>query len=291
MTYRDNNNPVLMPVHKATSIVTLSKTIVATAIGGLMISSLYAPQAKAQTSDLIVCAGRVVRSLEFANKTLQSGTANVIGSVYRYSNVGDGVDAEVTVTGFTDGGGILIEGGEVIIDRDTGLIDNFQPEFDADGEGTARFRIDFFVAGTNTPIEIDFAASAIDVDGNRRNPTTVGLRELAEFENGFVESLLNADTELLTNASGPTAGFTRFQSATDQFAPGIDETAENNIVTVFYTDVTGFDYAIGTVGNGLGERLTSLGFNCPNLSSPVPNSVIDEDFGDAPISYGNPIHT
>ena len=85
MTYRDNNNPVLMPVHKATSIVTLSKTIVATGIGGLMISSLYAPQAEAQTSDLIVCAGRVVRSLEFANNTLQSGTVNVIGSVYRLS--------------------------------------------------------------------------------------------------------------------------------------------------------------------------------------------------------------
>ena len=285
MTYRDNNNPVLMPVHKATSIVTLSKTIVATAIGGLMISSLYAPQAKAQTSDLIVCAGRVVRSLEFANNTLQSGTANAIGSVYRYSNVGDGVDAEVTITGFTGGGGLTI------IDRDTGLTDNFQPEFAASGVSTARFRIDFFVAGTNTPIEIDFAASAIDVDGNQNAPTTVGLRELAEFENGFVESLLNADTELLTNASGPTAGFTRFQSATDQFAPGIDETAENNIVTVFYTDVTGFDYAIGTVGNGTQTRLTSLGFNCPNLSSPVPNSVIDEDFGDAPTSYGNPIHT
>ena len=292
MTYRDNNNPVLMPVHKATSIVTLSKAIVTTAIGGLMVSSLYVPHAEAQTSDLIVCAGRVVRSLDFANNTLQSGTTNIIGSVYRYSNVGDGVDAEVTITGFTGGGGIVIDpGGQVIIDRDTGLIDNFQPEFAADDESTARFRIDFFVAGTNTPIEIDFAASAIDVDGNQGNPTTVGLRELAEFENGFVESIRNSTTELLQNASTPTSGFTRFQSATDQFATGIDETAEDNIVTVFYTDVTGFDYAIGTVGNGLGERLTSLGFNCPNLSSPVPNSVIDEDFGDAPISYGNPIHT
>ena len=285
MTYRDNNNPVLMPVHKATSIVTLSKAIVTTAIGGLMVSSLYAPHAEAQTSDLIVCADRIVRSLDFANSTLQSGTANAIGSVYRYSNVGDGVDAEVTVTGFTGGGGISI------IDRDTGLTDNFQPEFNADDESTASFRINFFVAGTNTPIEIDFAASAIDVDGNQNAPTTVGLRELAEFENGFVESIRNSTTELLQNASTPTSGFTRFQSATDQFAPGIDETAEDNIVTVFYTDVTEFDYAIGTVGNGTQTRLTSLGFNCPNLSSPVPNSVIDEDFGDAPTSYGNPIHT
>ncbi|MEP1230236.1 MAG: GEVED domain-containing protein, partial [Litorimonas sp.] len=155
----------------------------------------------------------------------------------------------------------------------------------------ARFRINFFVSGTNTPIEIDFAASAIDVDGNQNAPTVTGLRELAEFENGFVESLLNSATELLTNASGPTPGFTRFQSETDQFAPGIDETAENNIVTVFYTDVSEIEYIIGTVGNGGGTRLTSLGFNCPNLSSPIASPIIDEDFGDAPSTYGNPIHT
>ena len=241
--------------------------------------------ASAQTSDLIECAGRVVRSLDFANNTLQSGTANMPGSVYRYSNVGDGVDAEVTLIGFTGGGGLTI------IDRDTGLTNNFQPEFAADNVSTARFQINFFVAGTNTPIEIDFAASAIDVDGNQNAPTTVGLRELAEFENGFVESILNSTTELLTNASGPTAGFTRFQSATDQFAPGIDETAEDNIVTVFYTDVSEIEYVIGTVGSGDQNRLTSLGFNCPNLSSPLSNPVIDEDFGDAPSTYGNPIHT
>jgi len=251
----------------------------------LMSLSFGIPSAYAQTSDLIECAGRVVRSLDFVSNTLQSGTANAVGSVYRYNNVGDGVDAEVTITGFTGGGGLTI------IDRDVGLTDNFQPEFAANNASTANFRINFFVAGTNIPIEIDFAASAIDVDGNRNAPTTVGLRELAEFENGFVESLLNSTTELLTNASGPTAGFTRFQSATDQFAPGIDETAEDNIVTVFYTDVSEFEYNIGTVGNGGGTRLTSLGFNCPNLSNPIPNSVIEEDFSDSPSTYGNPIHT
>jgi len=256
-------------------------------------SSLNILPAYAQTSDLIECAGRVVRSLEFTNNTFISGpNNNEQGAVYRYSNVGDGVDAEVTIIGFTGGGGITIIDRDVPEDPDPDFLpNNFQPEFDASGLSTARFRINFFVAGTNTPIKIDFAASAIDVDGNQNAMTTVGLRELVEYENGFVESILNSSTELLTNASGPTSGFTRFQSATDQFAPGIDETAEDNIVTTFYTDVSEFDYIIGTVGNGTQNRLTSLGFNCPNLSSPVTNSVVDEDFGDAPSSYGNPIHT
>ena len=257
------------------------------AIIGCLFATLNEPQsAYAQTSDLIECAGRVVRSLDFANNTRISGAQNAVGSVYRYSNVGDGVDAEITVLGFTGGGGLTF------IDRDAGLTNNFQPEFAANNASTARFRIEFFVAGTNTPIEIDFAASAIDVDGNRNARTTVGLRELAEFESIFVESIRNANTELLENASTPTAGFTRYQSSTDQFAPGIDETAEDNIVTVFYTDVSEIEYIIGTVGNGVQTRLTSLGFNCPNLSSPITSSVIEEDFGDAPISdYGNPIHT
>lgn len=256
-------------------------------MGGCILTYLSGTvQAFAQTSDLIECAGRVVRSLDFANNTRISGAANAIGSVYRYSNVGDGVDAEVTILGFTGGGGLTI------IDRDTGLTDNFQPEFAANNASTARFKIEFFIAGTNTPIEIDFAASAIDVDGNRNAMTTVGLRELAEFQNGFVESIRSTTTELLENTSTPTGGFTRYQSETDQFAPGIDETAEDNIITVFYTDVTEIEYVIGTVGNGTQTRLTSLGFNCPNLSSPFVNSVIDEDFGDAPLAnYGNPIHT
>jgi len=108
------------------------KLWVATATS-FFISVLWAIQAQAQTSDLIECAGRVVRSLDFANNTLQSGTTNAVGSVYRYSNVGDGVDAEVTILGFTGGGGITI------IDRDTGLTNNFQPEFAASNASTARW--------------------------------------------------------------------------------------------------------------------------------------------------------
>jgi len=241
----------------------------------------------AQTSDLINCNGRLVRSLDFSDRIRISGTENAANSVYRYLNVGDGVNAEVTILGFVDGGSLAT------IDRDTGLTDNFQPEFRTTGISQARFRFDFFDATTNTPIEIDFAASAIDVDGNRNAPTQVGLRELTEFQNDFVESLLSTPTELVRNNNGNfTPGFTRFESNTDQFAPGIDETATANIVTVFYTDVSSFEYNIGTVGTGTQTRLNSLGFNCPNLQQPISSPEKEEDFGDAPLlNFGNPIHT
>jgi len=245
-----------------------------------------APRASSQTSDLIVCNGRLVRSLEFSNGTLTSGSANSAGAVYSYSNVGDGVDAEVTILGFVSGGSLDT------VDNDTGLVNNFQPELNTTNVSQARFRFSFFEAGTNTPIAIDFSAAAIDVDGNRAQPTQVGLRELTEFEDNFVESLLSNPTELVRNKNGNfTPGFTRFESDTDQFAPGIDETATANIITVFYTDVTTFDYTVGTVGNGTGTRLISLSFGCPNLQSPINEIEIDEDFGDAPLlNYGNPIH-
>jgi len=67
-------------------------------IGGLSIFIIPA-NANAQTSDLINCNGRLVRSLDFANRTRISGAENAAGSVYRYLGVGDGVNAEVTILG------------------------------------------------------------------------------------------------------------------------------------------------------------------------------------------------
>jgi len=157
---------------------------------------------------LINCNGRLVRSLDFANRTRISGAENAAGSVYRYLGVGDGVNAEVTILGFVNGGSLNT------VDRDTGLTDNFQPELRTTGTSRARFRIDFFDSTTSAPIAIDFAASAIDVDGNRNARTQVGLRELAEYQNGFVESLRSNPTELVRNKNGNfTPGFTRFESS------------------------------------------------------------------------------
>lgn len=232
------------------------------------------------------CNGRLVTQLDFSNPVLTSGTALQTNAVYQFNTVAPGIDAQVQILGFTGGATLNF------IDRDTGLTDNFQPELNASQTSSADFRISFFAEGTTTPISVDFSASGIDIDGNSANPTGGTLREYAEFETTLVESLISNPTELETNASGPSAADRiRFESSTFQFAPGIDETATANIVTVFYTDTTSFEYTIGALGPGTQTRLTSLGFNCPNLQNPIVSSQIDEDFGDAPSSYGNPIHT
>jgi len=236
-------------------------------------------QASAQ---IINCNDRLVTSLDFTGPTLTSGTDLQVGATYRYDNVATGIDARVEILGFTGGATLNF------VDRDVGLVNYFQPELNASQDSSADFRITFLNSGTNTPVEIDFAAGGIDIDGNN-----VDLREYAEFETTLVESLLSSPTELDMNASGPSAGDRiRFESRTTLVAPGIDPTATANIVMAFYTDTSSFEYRIGALGTGTQTRLTSLGFDCPNLQNPISIPLTEEDFGDALFpTYGNPIHT
>jgi len=251
-------------------------------VGLLMsVSTLTIAPAAAQSQfDFIDCNGRLVTPVNFQSPVLEVGTDLQVGARYRFSDITTGVDATVEILGFTGGATLNF------IDRDTGLVNFFQPELNASQVSSANFLISFVEADTTTPIELDIAASAIDVDGNNND-----LREYAEFQDTLVESLLNASTNLNQNASGRPPGTTRFESATTLVAPGIDETAVANIVTVFYTDTSSFTYTIGALGDGTQTRLTSLGFTCPNIGVPVSISEVQEDFGDAPLSFGNPIHT
>ncbi|RZV35548.1 MAG: hypothetical protein EX271_12825, partial [Acidimicrobiales bacterium] len=248
----------------------------------LLALTILPGRAYAQVPDL-VCNGRLVNEVTFTGPTLESGTALQAGAIYRYNNVTTGVDALVSILGFVNGGSLNT------IDNDSGLVNYFQPELNTTGTSAADFRVSFVVTGTNIPVMLDIAASGIDIDGNNAD-----LREYAEFEATLVEYLLSSTTELDVDASGPSsASRIRFESRTSLVAPGIDPTAKANIVTTFYTDVTSFEYRIGTLGSGNMTRLTSLGFDCPSLlPSPISVSTMDEDYGDAPIiNYGNPIHT
>ncbi len=248
--------------------------------GAAMVTLACTASVSSAHAQMIDCNGRLVTPVDFQNSTLISGTNLQAGAIYRFDDVTAGVDARVEVLGFT-GGATLGS-----IDTDAGLVNFFQPELNASQVSSVQFLISFVEADTTIPIELDIAASAIDVDGNNND-----IREYAEFEDTLVESLLSNPTQLDQNASGPAAGMTRFESRTTLVAPGIDETATANIVTVFYTDISSFEYTIGALGNGTQTRLTSLGFTCPNIGIPVVTSQIEEDFGDAPASFGNPIHT
>lgn len=239
----------------------------------------------------LFCLGRPITPLAFVNPIGETPgsdpNAPQLGDVFRFAGVAPGIDALVTVTAFNGGGSLLT------IDNPTdGVPDNFQPTLlGPAGEASVDFEITVVTAGTSTPGELDFAGSAIDVDGNG---TGNGLREYVEVSANIVEYALNDPTELDINASGPSAGNrVRFESRSDANAPGISVDNPENIVTAFFTDVTTFQYRIGKFGVAAGTgRLNSLAFNCPTItpSETTTNTASDEDFGDAPAGYGNPIH-
>ena len=251
--------------------------------GLLAMGSLSAP-VHAQTTE--ICLGRVITTLDFSTTpTLVSGTALQVGAIYRYSNVNIGIDALVRIVSLNNGATLAT------IDNNTApaagapdLRPFFDPELGGSNARSVDFQISFVTAGTNTALPFDFAATAIDVDGDSGS-----LREYAEFQNVYAEYLLNNPTNLSVNASTPTAGNTRFESTSTFTAPGIDPAANQNIVATFYSQKSTFNYRIGALGTGATVRLTSLQFTCPNLPAPIATAT-SQDFGDAPSSYGNVRH-
>lgn len=247
-------------------------------------SLLFASPAAAQTTE--ICLGRVITTLNFSGTpVLQSGTALQVNAVYRYANVNTGIDALVRIVALNNGATLTtIDNNNAPAGGAPDLRPFFNPELGGSNARSVDFQISFVSAGTNTALPFDFAATAIDVDGDSGS-----IREYAEFQNTYAEYLLNNPTNLRVNASAPSAGNTRFEAATSANAPGIDPAANQNIVATFYSKTSGFRYRIGTLGSGSTVRLTSLQFTCPNLPAPTATSI-PQDYGDAPASYGNPKH-
>jgi uncharacterized repeat protein (TIGR01451 family) len=244
-------------------------------------SSIFAPLAQAQVGNS--CQGRPITPLSLQAPVLASGTALSVGAVYLYANAAPGIDVRVSIDAFNNGATLTT------VDNDAGLTGNFQPELAGSNARSAEFTFRFFDAGTNTPHVFDFVASAIDVDGDSGQ-----IREYAEFSTTQqVSYILETPTRLSVNASGPsTATRRRFEATTTFTAPGIDETATQNIVSAAYTSTSSFGYVIGALGTGTSTRLTSLDFACPSVpfNAPVSGGNPPQDFSDAPASYGNPVH-
>jgi uncharacterized repeat protein (TIGR01451 family) len=247
----------------------------------LPVAMLLATPAFAQVGSS--CQGRPATPLNLQAPILLSGTALSVGAVYLYANAATGIDVRVRIDALSTGASLTT------IDNDTGLIGNFQPELAGANARSADFTFNFYVAGTTTPYTFDFVTSAVDVDGD-----SASIREYAEFSTTQqVSYILETPTRLAVNVSGPsTATRRRFEAATNFTAPGIDETATQNIVSAAYTNTSSFGYVIGTLGTGASTRLTSLDFACPStpFTAPVSGGNPPQDFSDAPASYGNPIH-
>ena len=229
----------------------------------------------------------------FSNPTLISGTARTVGSVYRFSNVVSGIDAQVTYVARSHSDIVLASMDEPEA-TNGGYEWAFQPIIDynwlnPDGSMESQssdkyitFKFDFFLAGTSTPYSIPtFNMSAIDVDGNG-----VDIREFMET-NGFVSFHVQTPTTLtLSNAVRALGSLPAFD--------GVDETALTSMITFSYVSTNsitvryGGKYVAGSNHNDFSEnRLNCLFFKCYEYNTTVtcPQLVIN---GTPHVCQGNP---
>lgn len=164
--------------------------------------------ANAAHAQAVTCQGRQITVFDFRNPVLISGTALSAGAIYRFSNVASGIDARVRIDALTNAG-------LSTIDQNAGLSDNFQPQLAGNNARSADFTITFVIAGTTTPVAIDFAASGIDIDGD-----SASTREYTEFSIPLAAYVLDTPTNLDINASGPSStSRIRFEARTNFTAP------------------------------------------------------------------------
>lgn len=221
-------------------------------------------------------------SLSFQNPVLQSGTALNVNAVYRFSNVTTGVDALVKIVALVGGATI-----SVFDDVTNGVAAAFQPNITYALPAAniyAEFQITFVATGTFTSY-IQFpslTATGVDIDSD--GSTT--LREFQEFTN-LTSYITNGATSLV--AASNDGIYKRFQTTTNFGAPGISLTSIDNAASGVFKNVSSFTYRCGAVNSVAGSalpRLFSLYFDCFAYTTPTVITVNDQDFGDAPNTYG-----
>lgn len=177
---------------------------------------------------------------KFTSYTLDSGTANTTGAVYRFANVFAGVDAFIKVTGMSSG--ISLRD----IDRTAdGYLEAFQPEYRISGNtnGYIDFKITYVIAGTNTIVsQPAVAASGLDIDGS-----SSGASLLKEFNRidmgGGVYEYNSYNSQIIISQTG--TAFTATNATGILFGALVDTAAKEVMYTVASNNVSSMTYRVG----------------------------------------------
>ncbi len=219
--------------------------------------------------------------LSFTNPTLITGTAGAVNAQYRFSNVTGGTDAIVTIMSKSHPDIDIIDI-DIPVSTYGGYEAAMQPiidynwingggSFDAAGEKSVTFKIDFVETGTTTPkVMPNFIASGIDIDGSGSE-----VREFIE-SSGYQSHEIQTPTSLTLSgglkAKGSYAAYT-----------GINELALDAVISYGYVGKSSITITYGAEWNGntsdfidnvnptLSDerRLNSLYFKCYDLNTTV----------------------
>ena len=223
------------------------------------------------------CNGVSVTSVVFnaATRTVESGTTNTVGVVYRYPTIGtapDGtvLDALVTIVSYTnnqDANQTNYRDADVAAVT-AGFDDNLQPALQQESgtfltstpwNGSMNYLIRFVVTGTSTPRVITIAATSIDNDGST---ACGGLRESVTYSAGFNQIL----TAAVTNQT--VAGNTVMGPLTTQAGIGVGNDFANSAL---FVNVSQFNwtYSFASTGNCVAGNASENRFGSLNLSCQI----------------------
>jgi hypothetical protein len=191
----------------------------------------------------------------FSSSSLESGSLNTVGAVYRFYNVYTGVDALVTIQNMT--GGIALRN----IDRTAdGYPEAFQPEYRIPGRsnGYIDFNIQFVAAGTSTLVSQPFVdASGLDIDGSGTDPDF--LKEFNTIDMGGGAYEFNSINNQIVVSQTGTA-FTAANTTGVLFGALVDTAAKEVMFTVSSTNVSSMTFRVGADNqmSSNGNRYASL---------------------------------
>ncbi len=235
------------------------------------------------------CNGVSVTSVSFlsTSRSVVSGTDNTTNVVYKYANAGTapdgtGIDAWVTVLNYNnnmDPTPTTFTAADVVGDETTtnGYDRNLQPNIMQDSRtftnasnwsGSIQYRINFYRAGTTTPIVLTVAATSIDNDGITQGTnacTGAALQESVTYSAGSNQILINTPGNTTQTVSGATVT----GPATNQTGVGIGSNYTN---AALFVNVSQFDWTYSfnapsincSNGTSVGaaQRLGSLNLTC-----------------------------
>ncbi len=194
--------------------------------------------------------------LNFSNDkiSLVSGTDLSVGAVYKYDNVGLGIDALVTIVSMDSNDALLVFDDNT---TESGSDTFFAPVLRGGAARRVEFRIDFVEGSDNSIPRVfpNFIIVATDIDGSEDGV------EFQEYTRSLVYAIDNnpsgsSSTEL-TVTEGPSS--IRFDGSTTTYSP---TSLENTQVMagLRYSSLSSFNYVIGTTGD-INDRYFSISFD------------------------------
>lgn len=194
---------------------------------------------------VIVAAPKKATSQEppiynFSISTLESGTANTTGAVYRFYDVYTNLDALVTVSGMS--AGITLKN----IDRTAdGYQEAFQPEYRISGNtnGYIDFSIVFVSSGTSTPVaQPTVSATGLDIDGSPKEDGN--LYEYNQIDMGGGAYEYNSyNSQIILSQTG--TAITGANATGVLFGALVDTTAKEVMFSVTATNLSSMTYRVG----------------------------------------------